>query len=65
MLYNSVALLGLAATAYAAPRMVERASPDGSAPDGCSTSFDGKFEVSIYKLNAKRSVEVSISCQAR
>ncbi|OAQ74202.1 covalently-linked cell wall protein [Pochonia chlamydosporia 170] len=47
MKWTSAASLGLAATAMAA-----------APPAGCSTSRDGKFQVSIYSLgNAKRDLE--------
>ena len=50
MKWISAASLGLAATAMAA-----------DPPAGCSTSRDGKFQVSIYSIgDAKRSIEVSL-----
>jgi hypothetical protein len=52
----SLTLLGFAASAYAAPA-IGNISPKGGAPDGCSTSYDGKFEVSIFKVSEKRSLE--------
>ena len=49
MKWNSLAFLGLAASAFAADR------PEGSAPDGCQDSYNGQFEITIYKLtSAKR-----------
>lgn len=58
MKFNSLTFLGLAASAVAAP-VSDDLMPDSSAPAGCSTSYDGTFEVSIYKLAAKRSLDVS------
>lgn len=60
MKYTTLSFLGLVASAVAVP-VSDDLTPKGSAPDGCSTSKDGTFEVSIYKEpGAKRSVEVSM-----
>ncbi|GAO18731.1 hypothetical protein UVI_02047110 [Ustilaginoidea virens] len=49
-----VAFIGLAATANAAAEK----KPDSPPPAGCSTSYDGKFQVSIYSLgDAKRDLQ--------
>jgi hypothetical protein len=59
---TSLALLALAATAFAIPQAVtEDIAPKGKAPKGCTTSYDGQFEVTIFKPgNEKRDVtEVS------
>jgi hypothetical protein len=59
---TSLAFLALAATAFAIPQAVtEDIAPKGKAPKGCTTSYDGQFEVTIFKPgNAKRDVtEVS------
>lgn len=56
----SAAALGLAATAMAMPQAApDNLKPDGGSPSGCSASYNGKFEVSIFKLGAaKRSIQV-------
>ncbi|CAM1505859.1 Fc.00g114960.m01.CDS01 [Cosmosporella sp. VM-42] len=50
---SSLTLLALAASAFAAPQaaVTEAIKPEGSAPEGCETSYDGKFEVSIFRLS--------------
>ncbi|EGU79142.1 hypothetical protein FOPG_07684 [Fusarium oxysporum f. sp. conglutinans race 2 54008] len=55
---TSLALLALAATAFAIPQAVtEDIAPKGKAPKGCTTSYDGQFEVTIFKPgNEKRDV---------
>ncbi|OAA69099.1 covalently-linked cell wall protein [Cordyceps fumosorosea ARSEF 2679] len=51
--------LGLAATVAAVPQgAASGLKPDGAAPQGCTGNYNGKFEVSIFKLGAsKRSIE--------
>ncbi|KLP06877.1 covalently-linked cell wall protein [Fusarium fujikuroi] len=55
---TSLALLALAATTFAVPQAVtEDIAPKGKAPKGCTTSYDGQFEVTIFKPgNEKRDV---------
>ncbi|KAF5534130.1 covalently-linked cell wall protein [Fusarium mexicanum] len=55
---TSLAFLALAATAFAVPQAVtENIAPKGKAPKGCTTSYDGQFEVTIFKPgNEKRDV---------
>lgn len=53
MKWNNLAVLGAAATAYAAPQ-ADRA-PDESAPEGCQTSYDGSFSISVVKEPAGES----------
>lgn len=55
MKWNNLAVFGAAATAYAAPQTGgDNRKPSESAPDGCKTSYDGKFYISIVKHgNAK------------
>ncbi|ATY60658.1 covalently-linked cell wall [Cordyceps militaris] len=55
----TAAALGLAATVAAVPQgAASGLKPDGSAPEGCTGTYNGKFEVSIFKLGAsKRSIE--------
>ncbi|KAM3506967.1 hypothetical protein MY11210_007340 [Beauveria gryllotalpidicola] len=56
----TAAALGLAATVAAAPQGAPSGlKPDGSAPEGCTGTFNGKFEISIFKLagSSKRSIE--------
>ncbi|TQV96681.1 hypothetical protein V2A60_002934 [Cordyceps javanica] len=56
----TVAALGLAATVAAVPQgAASGLKPDASAPQGCSASYDGQFEVSVFKLGgqSKRSIE--------
>lgn len=55
MKFNSLTVLGLAAAAYAAP-VADDLTPEGKAPEGCEASYDGEFEVSIFKLDAKVSL---------
>lgn len=60
MKWYSAAFLGLAASAAADNDAAVTAiiKPDSSAPGGCSTSRDGKFQVSIYSLgNGKRDLQ--------
>ncbi|SPJ75411.1 related to covalently-linked cell wall protein [Fusarium torulosum] len=46
---TSLALLALAATAFAVPQAVtEDIAPKDGPPKGCTTSYDGKFEVTIF-----------------
>lgn len=55
---TSLALLALAATAFAVPQAVtEDIAPKDGPPKGCTTSYDGKFEVTIFTPgNAKRDI---------
>ncbi|KAK2591754.1 hypothetical protein QQS21_010544 [Conoideocrella luteorostrata] len=60
MKYSAVAFLGLVASAVAdkGAAVTGIVKPDAAAPDGCSTSRDGKFQVSIYSLgNQKRDLQ--------
>jgi hypothetical protein len=59
MKWNTVAYLGLAASAYALPQAVEdNITPEGGSPEGCKSSWDGEFEITIVKqAAAKRAVE--------
>lgn len=46
---TSLALLALAATAFAVPQAVtEDIAPKDGPPKGCTASYDGKFEVTIF-----------------
>lgn len=56
----SAAALGFAATAVAIPQAApDNLKPEGSAPAGCKADYDGKFEVSVFKLagSSKRDIE--------
>ncbi|KAF4978529.1 hypothetical protein FZEAL_5101 [Fusarium zealandicum] len=61
---TSLTLLALAAAVFAAPQAVtDDIKPKGSAPDGCSASYDGKFEVTIFKSGkSKRDLLQKRSC---
>lgn len=54
-------LLAFAASALAIPQAVtENISPKGSAPEGCTATYSGTFEVTVIKTSkAKRDLEVS------
>ncbi|KAG5920173.1 hypothetical protein E4U53_003940 [Claviceps sorghi] len=55
MKWSSAAFLGLATSAVADIGLLK---PDSSPPDGCKTTVDGKFQVSVYSLgNSKRGLE--------
>ncbi len=58
----TAAALGLAATVAAVPQGAPSGlKPEGSAPQGCTGTYNGKFEVSIFKLGSnKRSIEVCV-----
>ncbi|KAI1655978.1 hypothetical protein F4813DRAFT_365951 [Daldinia decipiens] len=48
------ALLGIA---IAAPQgITDKLTPTGTAPAGCTGSFDGKFEISVAEVTEKRSI---------
>ncbi|KAM0211412.1 hypothetical protein ACHAPA_005210 [Fusarium lateritium] len=55
---TSLAFLALAATAFAVPQAVtEDIAPKDGPPKGCTTSYDGKFEVTIFSPgNSKRDI---------
>jgi len=54
---TTLALAALAAVAYAIPQGVTGdITPTASAPAGFSASYNGQFEISIYKTSAKRSL---------
>ncbi|KAI6754125.1 hypothetical protein HG530_013301 [Fusarium avenaceum] len=55
---TSLALLALVATAFAVPQAVtEDIAPKDGPPKGCTSSYDGKFEVTIFTPgNAKRDI---------
>ncbi|KAJ4129900.1 hypothetical protein NW768_006871 [Fusarium equiseti] len=61
---SSLALLALAATAFAVPQAVtEDISPKEGPPKGCTSSYSGKFEVTIFKPgNEKRDLSEKRSC---
>ncbi|KAL6921027.1 hypothetical protein ACHAPO_006255 [Fusarium lateritium] len=61
---RSLALLALAATAFAVPQAVtEDISPKDGPPKGCTTSYSGQFEVTIFKpSNTKRDLSEKRSC---
>ncbi|KAH7198741.1 uncharacterized protein B0J16DRAFT_45218 [Fusarium flagelliforme] len=61
---TSLALLALAATAFAVPQAVtEDISPKEGPPKGCTSSYSGKFEVTIFKPgNEKRGLSEKRSC---
>ncbi|RBR24415.1 uncharacterized protein FIESC28_02905 [Fusarium coffeatum] len=61
---TSFALLALAATAFAVPQAVtEDISPKEGPPKGCTSSYSGKFEVTIFKPgNEKRGLSEKRSC---
>ena len=52
----AIAALGLATAAYA-QGVTEEIKPKSSAPEGFSSSYDGKFEISVASF-AKRDLEV-------
>jgi hypothetical protein len=57
---TTLAFVALAAVAYAAPQAVTSdISPTASAPEGCATSYSGKFEITAYNESAvaKRDLE--------
>jgi len=49
---TTIALLGLAAVAYAAPQA--SLAPTSAAPAGCSPNYSGTFEISAYNTTVKR-----------
>lgn len=53
---RSLAFLALVATSFAVPQAVtEDISPKDGPPKGCTTSYSGQFEVTIFKpSNMKR-----------
>ncbi|KAE9364917.1 putative cell wall manno protein PIR3 [Stipitochalara longipes BDJ] len=54
---TTFALAALAAVAYAMPQGVTGdITPTASAPAGFSSSYNGQFEISIYKTSSKRSL---------
>ncbi|KAM3551715.1 hypothetical protein MY1884_007587 [Beauveria asiatica] len=56
----TAAALGFAATVAAVPQGAPSGlKPEGSAPEGCTGTYNGKFEISIFKLagSSKRSIE--------
>ncbi|KAG5980178.1 hypothetical protein E4U55_004302 [Claviceps digitariae] len=60
MKWSSAAFLGLATSAVADVGILK---PDSPPPAGCSTSRDGRFQVSIYSLgNSKRDLEKRAAC---
>jgi hypothetical protein len=61
---HSLAFLALAATAFAIPQAVtEDISPKDGPPKGCTTSYSGQFEVTIFKPgNTKRDLSEKRSC---
>ncbi|RGP72665.1 cell wall manno cis3 [Fusarium longipes] len=61
---RSLALLAFAATAFAIPQAVtEDISPKDGPPKGCTTSYSGQFEVTIFKPGKdKRAIEEKRSC---
>ncbi|RSL72176.1 hypothetical protein CEP53_001207 [Fusarium sp. AF-6] len=56
---SSLAFLALVASTFAAPQAVtEDIRPESGPPKGCSESYDGTFEVTIYKSGkSKRDVQ--------
>jgi cell wall mannoprotein len=55
---TTLALLALAAVAYATPQGVTAdITPSSPAPAGFSSSYNGQFEISIYKAGSKRDLE--------
>ncbi|KAK7418462.1 hypothetical protein QQX98_003954 [Neonectria punicea] len=61
---SSLSLLALAASAFAAPQAVpDSIKPRASAPDGCKTTYDGTFEVTVFKgSESKRDILEKRSC---
>ncbi|GKU08031.1 covalently-linked cell wall protein [Fusarium langsethiae] len=61
---SALAFLVLAATAFAVPQAVtEDISPKDGPPKGCTTSYSGQFEVTIFKTsNKKRDLGEKRSC---
>ncbi|KAM0347606.1 hypothetical protein ACHAPU_004619 [Fusarium lateritium] len=61
---TSLAFLALAATVFAVPQAVtEDVAPKDGPPKGCTTSYDGQFEVTIFKPGkSKRDVNEKRSC---
>jgi len=57
---TTIALLGLAAVAYAAPQAA--LAPTASAPAGCSPSYSGTFEISAYNTTSKRDLSPRAAC---
>ncbi|KAF7549236.1 hypothetical protein G7Z17_g6510 [Cylindrodendrum hubeiense] len=64
---TSLCLLALAACSLAAPQAVtEDISPKGSAPEGCDTTYDGTFEVTVIKASeSKRDLEDGVLKDAK
>jgi len=55
---TTLALAALAAVAYAVPQGVTGdITPSAPAPAGFSSSYNGQFEISIYKASSKRDLE--------
>ncbi|KAM0426342.1 hypothetical protein ACHAPT_008383 [Fusarium lateritium] len=61
---SSLAFLALAASTFAAPQAVtEDLRPKGGPPNGCTDSFDGTFEITIFKSGkSKRDLPQQRSC---
>ncbi|KAM5341571.1 hypothetical protein ACJ41O_014602 [Fusarium nematophilum] len=60
---SSLPLLALSASAFAFPQAVtDDIRPKGDVPEGCTASWDGKFEVTIYQGHAKRDLLQKRSC---
>ncbi|KAK7422492.1 hypothetical protein QQZ08_009482 [Neonectria magnoliae] len=60
----SLSLLALVASVFAAPQAVpDSIQPRASAPDGCKTTYDGTFEVTVFKgSESKRDILEKRSC---
>jgi len=57
---TTIALLGLAAVAYAAPQAA--LAPTAAAPAGCSPNYSGTFELSPYNITVKRDLNKRAAC---
>jgi len=57
---TTIALLGFAAAAYAAPQAA--LAPTAAAPAGCSPSYSGTFEISAYNTTVKRDLTKRAAC---
>lgn len=57
---TTIALVGLAAMAYAAPQA--SLAPTSAAPAGCSPNYSGTFEISAYNTTVKRDLSKRAAC---
>lgn len=56
---SAFVVLGAIAASVVAQGVTDKISPDGLAPEGCSATYDGTFEISIAQVvgAAKRGLQ--------